>query len=221
MNDLPALLATVLPLSVLAAASPVIFLNAASFVLRGQRSSAVGYLAGNALVLVPIGVASAGLLGATIATQVDRDVASRVVDGLLGAVLLGYGAWLVRRADHPSTPGGGSGRGSLPFGVLAMATNVTTLPLYISASQHIGSARPSLGEAALLIVLVTLVTLAPAWLPLALARLAPALLTRFTRSRAAAPTRTWSVGTVVPVAACVLGGALLVAHAAGLVGHGS
>ena len=221
MSTLPALVATGLPLSVLAAASPVIFLNSATFVLRGQRSSALGYLTGNALVLVPIGVAAAGLLGATIATRLDRDIASRTVDGVLGVVLLAYGAWLVRRAERPATADAGAPRGSVPFGVLAMATNFTTLPLYVSASQHVGSARPPLWEAALVIVLLTVVTLTPAWLALVLARLAPRLLARFTRAPATAPQRTWTVGALVPVVACLLGGLLLIAHAVGLVGHGS
>ena len=219
MSTLPQLLVTILPLSLLAAASPVIFLNSATFVLRGQRSSAIGYLTGNASVLLPIGGAAAGLLGATIATQLNRDIASRAVDAALGAVLLGYGVWLITRVGHPAPAGSGSTRGSVPFGVLAMATNFTTLPLYISASQHIGAARPSLLLAALLIAVVTAITLIPAWLPLALARVAPGLLTRFTRTPSTDRPRRWTVGAIIPIAACVLGGALLLAHATGLVGH--
>lgn len=220
MSPLLALLATVVPLSLLAAASPVIFLNSATFVLRGQRSSAWGYLTGNALVLLPIGIAAAGLLGAATATQLDRDIASRTVDAVLGLVLLGYGAWLVRRAEHPAPTGGGSRRGSVPFGLLAMATNFTTLPLYISAAQHVGNARPPLWAATLLIAGITVVTVTPAWLPLALTQVAPTLLNRFTRTPPESQTpRRWTVGTLIPIAACLLGGAILLIHAAGFVGH--
>ena len=103
-------------------------------------------------------------------------------------------------------------RGGVAFGMVSMATNFTTLPLYLSATQHIGAARPPLWVVALLLLLVTVVTLIPAWLPILLAA-APDLLGRLARrSGSTSRPHRVSAGVLVPVIACLVGGVYLVVH---------
>lgn len=213
------LLATILPRALLGALSPVIFVNASTFVLTGRLRSALGFLAGTAAVLLPLGVVSAGILGASAASELQRELTSRVVDVALGILLLGYAVVLVRGAERSTTAASAPQRSAVPFGMISMATNFTTLPLYLSATQHIGAARPPLWAIALLLVLVTAVTLLPAWLPIVLAWLAPGLLRSLTERGSSGPGTSstaghprWSIGSMIPIVACLLGGAYLILH---------
>jgi len=64
-------------------------------------------------------------------------------------------------------------RAAFAFGVFAMATNVTTLALIAPAAKEISAADVEIAaEAVLVLVLVGLVTM-PAWVPVALTRVAP------------------------------------------------
>ena len=86
-----------------------------------------------------------------------------------------------RRGGSPSRKGsnerGASGscqaRAAFAFGVFAMATNVTTLALIAPAAKEISRADVEIAaEAVLVLVLVGLVCM-PAWVPVALTRVAP------------------------------------------------
>jgi len=107
------------------------------------------------------------------------------LDLVFGLVLVNLAGLVLvsgrRRGKSPSRKGsddrGASGsrraRAAFPFGVFAMATNVTTLALIAPAAKEISKADIEIAaEAVLVLVLVSLVSI-PAWVPLALTRVAP------------------------------------------------
>lgn len=205
-----------LPVSVLAAISPIVFLNASTIASNYGESAAIRFASGNAIVLAVIGLPAMGLLGDGAAAFTERELASSVVDGALGLLLLGYGAYLWR-AHIQSTPhtseaeqiDEASHHGVLAWGVLGMATNFTTLPLFLAVSQHIGVARVNLAVQLLLLAFAMAVVLTPAWLPAVMLRIAPdrARVSEKVRSKVAASTR------IASIVACFFGGAVLVTHA--------
>ena len=75
--------------------------------------------------------------------------------------------------DDRGASGSRQARAAFPFGVFAMATNFTTLALIAAAAKEISRADVEIAaEAVLVLVLVGLVTM-PAWVPVALTRVAP------------------------------------------------
>lgn len=207
----------VLPLAVLAAISPIVFLNASTVATNYGVPGASRFLTGNALVLVLIGVPSLGLLGDAAASFTRRELASQVVDGALGLVLLAYGSWLWHsrvRAKRASTSehdqvSEAARRGLIAWGALGMVTNFTTLPLYLSICGHIGASLLNVFWQAVVLAGAIFLVLAPAWIPLVLLRIAPthARVSEHSRARVASGTR------IASIAACIIGGALLVGHA--------
>ncbi|ANS79454.1 hypothetical protein SGUI_2058 [Serinicoccus hydrothermalis] len=211
-------LGAVLPLALLGAVSPLIFLTVGTLLSSRGPAAALRYALGNAVVLVLAVALGAGLLGRGLTALLERELASRLVDGVLGLVLLAYAVVQARgverhaRTAQPAAGAAGARRGD-PFvlGLTAMATNLTTLPLMLSAGQRLGTARLPLVESLPVLLLIVLVGLAPAWLPFLLRRVAPR------RPRKAPERHTshrfGSVGAWLPVLACVLGAALLLGRA--------
>ena len=207
-----ALLVHSVPLLALATLSPVMFLNASRITSVRGAAAGLQFAAGAAGVLLAIGVAG-GLLGAAAAPVVERELASRSVDLALGVVLIGYGLLQLRRqlsapsgaADTGGASVPAAGKGCVVNGLLGMATNVTSLPLFLSVAQRLGtSAEPLVVRVLLLLVAVVIVAL-PAWAPVALARALPSRhdLSPSTEARVQQLTGWVSVG------ACLLGGALI------------
>jgi threonine/homoserine/homoserine lactone efflux protein len=212
-------LAHSLPLVLIAAVSPVLFLNASRVV--GAAGIAAGLLfAGGAVVcLVAFGIPAMGLMGAATSQRVASDLASRGVDLTLALVLIAYGAWQVARSRRHSTATDASrgnkdaalptgARALFAAGLLGMLTNFTTLPLYLSVAQRIGTVTAPWWTRALLLVLVIVIVAAPVWLPVVLRAVAPAHsgLSSETRRRIQTTTQWVSVG------ACFVGGAVIIWH---------
>lgn len=203
---------SVLPLTILAAVSPVIFLNASTVATNDGERGAMQFLAGNALVLAVLGGASMGLLGAAAADDAARALASRWVDAALALVLIGYAVKLIRTPPKPPPTTGQAvvpSRGIFAWGVIGMLTNYTTLPLYLSVAQRLGaSPLPAVVNVVYLLVATALV-LTPAWLPALLFRVAPDLVVVSPRweGRIARGTRTASI------VACFIGATFLLWHA--------
>lgn len=212
MESLGALLGAVIPLALVGAVSPVIFLNASGYQAREGRRGVVHFMLGNVLVLVGLGFAAMGLLGAGTVSAAEREIASRAVDRVLGLLLLCYALHLFlvarRRDDHPSTDDTPAASGALTRGVVAMATNFTTLPVFMSASQRIGAATEPLLVKALVLALAIAIIATPAWLPLLLARLSPhrAGVSEHTRARISDLTQVISIG------GCLFGALFLLLH---------
>jgi hypothetical protein len=89
-----------------------------------------------------------------------------------------------------------------------MLTNFTTLPLYLSVAQRIGTVAAPWWTRALLLLLVVVVVATPVWLPVGLRAVAPehSRLRPETRRRIQTATQRISIG------ACFLGGAVIIWH---------
>jgi hypothetical protein len=89
-----------------------------------------------------------------------------------------------------------------------MLTNFTSLPLYLSVAQRIGTVATPWWARGLLLVLVVVVVAAPVWLPVGLRAVAPehSRLGPETRRRIQTATQRISIG------ACFLGGAVIIWH---------
>ena len=212
-------LAHSLPLMLIAAVSPVLFLNASRVVEAAGISAGLYFAGGAVLCLVALGIPTMGLMGAATSQLVAADLASRRVDLALALVLITYGAWQVVRSRRHRTAAGASsgnkddalptgGRALFATGLLGMLTNFTTLPLYLSVAQRIGTVAAPWWARALLLVLAVVVVAAPVWLPLLLRAVAPAhsRLGPDTRRRIQTATQRISIG------ACFVGGAVIIWH---------
>ena len=150
-------LAHSLPLVLIAAVSPVLFLNASRVVEAAGIPAGLYFGGGAVLCLIALGVPTLGLMGATTSQLLASDLASRSVDLALALVLIAYGAWqVVRSHRHRNAAGDSSetkdhalptgGRALFAAGLLGMITNFTTAPLSKrrSADRHRNS--PVVGE---------------------------------------------------------------------------
>ena len=179
-----AALAVVIPLGLGGAVSPVM-LTEQTVLLAGPdgRRAGVRYAAGVVLTTFVIVVAIV-LFGRAISLPTEPHLDASL-DLVLGLVLVNVAVLVLvlgrRRGGSPSRKGGddrgASGsrqaRAAFPFGVFSMATNVTTLALIAAAAKEISRADAEIAaEAVLVLVLVGLVTM-PAWVPVALTRVAP------------------------------------------------
>ena len=179
-----AALAVVIPLGLGGAVSPVM-LTEQSVLLAGPDGGRAGvrYAAGVVLTTFVIVVALV-LFGRAISlpTEPHLDASLDVVVGLVlvlvAVLVLVLGR---RRSGSPRDNGGDDRRASgsrqaraaFPFGVFSMATNVTTLALIAVAAKEIARTDAEIAAAIVLVlVLVGLVT-TPAWVPVAVTRVAP------------------------------------------------
>jgi hypothetical protein len=213
-----AFLAHSLPLVLIAAVSPVLFLNASRVVEAAGISAGLCFGGGAVLCLLALGIPTMGLMGAATSQRVAADLASRGVDVALALVLIAYGAWQVARSRRNRTATGASsgnkealptgGRALLAAGLLGMLTNFTTLPLYLSVTQRIGTVAAPWSVRALLLVLVVVVVAAPVWLPVGLRAVAP----EHSRLRPETQRRIQTATQRISIGACFVGGALIIWH---------
>ena len=220
-------LAHSLPLVLIAAVSPVLFLNASRVVEAAGISAGLFFACGAVLCLVALGIPTMGLMGATTSQRVAADLASRSVDLTLALVLIAYGVWQVVRSRRQRTATDASrgnnhgnndrnndkalptgARALFAAGLLGMITNFTSLPLYLSVSQRIGTVAVPWWARSLLLVLVIVLVAAPVWLPVVLRAVAPqhSGIKPETRRRIQTATQWISIG------ACFVGGALIIWH---------
>ena len=179
-----AALAVIIPLGLGGAISPVM-LTEQTVLLAGSDGGRAGarYAAGVILTTCVIVVAIV-LFGRAISLPTEPHL-DATLDLVLGLVLVNVAVLVVvsgrRRGGSPSRKGGddrsASGsrkaRAAFAFGVFAMATNFTTLALLAPAAKEISNADVVIAaEALLVLVLVGLVCM-PAWVPVALSRVAP------------------------------------------------
>jgi len=179
-----ATLALIIPLGLGGAVSPVM-LTEQTVLLSGPDGARAGmrYAAGVVLTTFVVVVAIV-LFGRAISLPTEPHL-DATLDLVFGLVLVNLAGLVLvsgrRRGKSPSRKGsddrGASGsrraRAAFPFGVFAMATNVTTLALIAPAAKEISKADIEIAaEAVLVLVLVSLVSI-PAWVPLALTRVAP------------------------------------------------
>lgn len=215
-----AVVVSVLPLALLSAVSPMIFVNATTIQLAAGMRATLRYVLGNAAIVVLISVVGAGLLGAAFTSFVEREVVSAGVDFALAAVLLAYGVhqWRQRGPQqvHPVTATSAMSRG-----VVTMSTNFTSIPLILAASQHLGASSWPVWLVLPALVATMAVTLTPAWLPLVLAVALPHVLETVQARQDHAPHNGLGnkVAALLPVGTCLLGAAFLTVHAVTHLAH--
>jgi threonine/homoserine/homoserine lactone efflux protein len=169
------LLSQVIPLALGAAISPVLFLLTLT-TLAGARPlvRGVALTAGAAVPLILLGsfaFAIGGSLHASGTTKAAIDLALGVLLVLVGLRALAKGPAEPKPAGEPKRTAGPVR--SFALGFAAMATNVTTLALYMPAMKLIATSHVSTADRALAHVIVALITLAPAAVPVALVAVAP------------------------------------------------
>lgn len=210
------LLAWILPLTLLASLSPLMFVQSATIELEHGPRGVLQYLAGNVVVMAMLGTATMGLLGNEASDWVAGELASKKVDAVLAGLLLVFGLRLllltIRERRQPGVARSASvaipSKGLFTFGMLGAATDLSGLPIYISIAQRIGVSAISWPQRVLTLLAVTAIVFCPAWLPLVLRRRRgfQTLVTKVGRQLSAA-TR-WAT-----LLACFLGAALLGYHA--------
>lgn len=162
----------VLPLALGAAVSPLLLVGQ----LRTLTTPGSGvkqswaYAAGNAVVVAgwaAVGLGSGGSLPDRPAAGADP--VSAGIHLVLAAVLLAIGFRSLHRdggtVSAAPAPAGASLARSFTLGVALMAGNLTSLVLYLPALQDLARSGLAAGPLASLVVLVSLITLAPSLLP--------------------------------------------------------
>ena len=147
----------------------------------GDRAG-VRYAAGVILTTFVIVVAIV-LLGRAISLPTEPQL-DATLDLVIGLVLVNVAVLVLvsgrrrsasrsrRGGDDPDASGSRQVRAAFAFGVFAMATNFTTLALMAPAKEISRTDVEIAAEAVLVLVLVGLVSM-PAWVPVALTRVAP------------------------------------------------
>ncbi len=126
------------------------------------------YVAGNAVVVVAWALVGLGSGGSLPSRPIaGADPVSAGVRLVLAAVLLAIGARALHREGVTASPapGGPSMGRSFGLGIVLMAGNLTSLVLYLPALQDLARSGLAAGPLAALVLLVSLVTLAPSLLP--------------------------------------------------------
>ena len=173
MDTFVALLGSVWYLVLVAAVSPVMILNASAAVHGQKQNHGWAFVSGAGLVLGAIGITSFGLLGSAATDFASRQLASHAVDRVLGILLFLFGCYLAWKKWGSPGPRSTGAHGMFTWGALGMATNFTTIPLFISSSQRIGTADLPLIVRILTFIVSWWIVLVPAWLPIVVDRLRP------------------------------------------------
>jgi hypothetical protein len=194
------LLARVVPLALGAAVSPTVLTMSVLLMCSPRRPVtrgavfALGTLA-SLVVLSALGLTVLDRFGTHHPTATEHAV-SDGVDVALGLVLLALALRTALRHRDPTvdaTPKRPSDQGGLGtafvLGVVLMATNVSTIVLYIPAMKDIGRAPVSETDQLLALLVVLAIVSLPATVPLALRIVAPGPSQRFLTRLDAAITR--------------------------------
>jgi len=146
----------------------------------GRRAAARYAIGATLVLLVFVGLVT--VFGRAIELPSEPTL-SASLDILLGAVLLlvaGLLVYLRRRALEPADRSDRQRREyslgphrALGFGAFSMATNLTTLALVVPAAKIIAASGVDLPGRGILVVLLVAIASTPAWLPVALTRVAP------------------------------------------------
>lgn len=183
------LLSKVLPLSLGAAISPTV-LALALVVLSGRRSVARGaaYVAGVLVILA--GLTALGLYGVRkAAPSATTTEIEHIIDGVAGVLLLllALGTVLRAAARAPSTPvvdtsvppdpRPGLG-GAFLLGLAMMASNFSTILLYLPAMHLISTSTVPDPDKVLAVVIALVITSVPATVPLVFRVVAPTAASR-------------------------------------------
>ncbi|MCS5707215.1 GAP family protein [Synechococcus sp. FGCU-3] len=162
-----------LPLAVGAAVSPLVLILQLMLMARpGARlAGAWAFALGNLLVLIGWTVVGRSLGHRLSPRHGSHDPVAAHLEIVLALVLLTLALRAMRTplASVPQEPKRPPGRhpvlGALGLGLGAMGSNVTTFVLFFPAAQEVGRSALPPGQELLALVLLVVITLAPAWAP--------------------------------------------------------
>ena len=173
-SSVPEVLAQVLPLALGAAVSPVILLVQMATLTSGtaRLARAWAVAGGTAVALTGWGLAGWVLVNRLPTPRTGPDATAAAVDLALAFVLVALGLRsLSQRHDPPHAPapqdstGGAHVAASFALGLVAMATNVTTVVLFLPAVRDVARAQLPVGGSAVVLAVLLLIVTVPAWLP--------------------------------------------------------
>jgi hypothetical protein len=173
-SSVPEVLSQVLPLALGAAVSPVILLLQMVTLTSGRARLARGWAvaAGAAVALAAWGLAGWVLINRLPTPRSGPDPTAAAVDLALALVLVALGLRsLTQRHDPPPAPRPSSSDDTphlatgFALGLVAMATNVTTVVLFLPAVRDVARADLGAAQSALVLGVVMVVVLSPAWVP--------------------------------------------------------
>ena len=187
------LLARTIPLGFGAAVSPVLLVFIVLLLSSPcrPRLRATAFAAGAAAVLVAIAVIILSAVHHAAPTVKNAGTQGAAIDFALGLLLAVFGVgklieYLRHRANLAPVPASDRRGGSAPpkharggtvgaaiEGVALMATNITTLALYVAALKDVAIDRVSVGDRIVTSVILTVLALLPVLLPLGIAVAAP------------------------------------------------
>jgi hypothetical protein len=173
-----AALGLIVPLGLAGAVSPMMLTEQTVLVAGTDgRRAGTRYATGAVLTLLVIATATA-VFGRAISLP-SKPHLSATLDLILGAALLLVATLFGRSRRHLDRASGEHAphatRGALPFGVVSMATNFTTLALVIPAAKDVAVADVGILMRALLVLILVGLASAPAWMPVAIVRAAPGM----------------------------------------------
>lgn len=222
--DLLQLLGSILPLILVAMMRPVQLVQASAVTTEHGEWAGSVLVFTQTLPYLLLGGAAMGVLGGVAATWAERQIASNVVDAILGMLLLVYGVYELSRFrrrepvpesqsltepnsedDEPHVEAGATVTGLVAYGLIGSPTNLTDIPFVIAIGQRIGSSPTAPGLKAVIFLFAITLIMLPGWLPILLARRVNGwhrFMSRFSRVLT-------TVNRVVTVMACTGGACFL------------
>lgn len=173
----------ILPFALGGAVSPVLLTAMTLFLAtpgRGRRNG-LSFFLGTVVVSAAFTVAMYFLLRRINLTHPSKAMAHRdaIVDVVLGSLLVVWAVVRVIVGPRPpkaKDPAAGQTVGFLAAflsGLALMATNFSTLPLYAVGIRDVGTSRLPATEQVILLVVLSMIILIPAWLPLVVVLVMP------------------------------------------------
>lgn len=217
MSDWPTLvglLAWVLPLSLVSALSPMMFLQSSALMVQRGADAALKYCLGQGTILAVIAPIGIGVMGNIAETWVEREIASKRVSAVLGLLLFAFAAWVIGRSGvrRRKRPPGTSAftfpdRGPYLFGLLNGASDYAGIIVFGAIAQRTGAAEIAWYAKIVVVLSSAVIILIPAWLPVLLARVGrnDRLVTRV----GPILSRIALLGTIV---SSLVGGTILIVH---------
>jgi hypothetical protein len=191
------LIAKTVPLAIGGAVSPILVISVVLLLsgTRKPRARALAFAVGNVVALALVAVAVLLLFHSAGHTGTGSTQAGKLIDLVLGVLLAAIGIgklieFLYRKlsggagdatpdaeADHPDGKKGGV-FGSLLLGVGLMATNITTIALYLSAMKDVAEAKVDNGVRIAVVAVTIVIVMVPVAVPLLITVVAPGASTR-------------------------------------------
>lgn len=191
------LIAKTVPVAVGGAVSPILVISVVLLLsgTRKPRARALAFAVGNFVALALIAVAVLLLFHSVGQTGTGTTKVSKLIDLILGLLLMAMGVGKLiefayrklsggsepvgadAEADVPATGKGGV-LGSLALGVGLMATNITTIALFLSAMKDVAAAKVGNGARIAVVAVTIVIIMVPVAVPLLITVVAPGESTR-------------------------------------------